>query len=99
MLRLFADKYPIVYYKQICTDTLTQVRLICKILEINYAPTLIDKFYNFYYCTEDNRLKQPSKGEKLTKIKLLSSNTEFESYITASFDKNYRRADKLLDYE
>lgn len=92
-------KYPIVHYEQICIDPLTQIRLICEILQINYDATFIEKFYYFNYCTGDDYFKKTSKGGKLTKIKLLPSNTESESYITASIDQNCRRADKLLGYE
>ncbi len=91
--------YPIFYYEQICQEPITQVRLICETLEINYNIDFISKFYLFKNCTGDNNLSQSSRGRELTEIKLLSSNVNSERYNTAKNNENCQKADKLLGYE
>lgn len=91
--------YPIFHYEQICQDPITQIRLICETLEINYDANFINQFYKFDKCTGDNNLNQSSRGGTLREIKLLSSNLESQDYKIANNDENCRKADQLLGYE
>ncbi|MEP0752685.1 hypothetical protein NDA03_10725 [Trichocoleus sp. Lan] len=91
--------YPLFHYENFCLEPQKELKRMCDVLGVNYSNAFVTEFSKFTYCTGDNTLFKQSRGAQLSKITVMESNQESESYIAASLDENCQQADRLLGYE